>query len=258
MKKSAHTILEVVHETACGLYEAGVMDEQTMKEFNTLCFPKMHKSLFIAGTHTGIGKTFISAMLMSAAKTHHLKLNYFKPIQTGDDLDCETIKSLADCEDEHIIQPVYAFDLPATPYLAARAENKKVDHQTILKRFETISANACIVEGAGGLLSPICDKTLGRDLIKTLNIPLLVVASTTLGTMNHTLLTIEAAQKIGLDVRGIILSGNPYTDLVEVLTHFSGIPVLAEVPEITIQNKHAFSQQAATIFHKQFLLDLFS
>lgn len=215
----------------------------------------MNQSIFITGTHTDIGKTFVSAMLLSAAVFHQLEVKYFKPVQTGHDSDCVEVKSLTDCNDAHIIQPVYSFSLPATPYLAARAEDKQISHQEILKRFQEVSQTACIVEGAGGLLVPLCEKTLIRDLIQTLNIPILIVASTALGTMNHTLLTVEAALNVGITVKGIVLSGDPYPDLVEVLHRFSPIPVLAEVPRL---NKSTFKAQSARIFHKDLLLEIFS
>lgn len=215
----------------------------------------MNQSVFVTGTNTDIGKTFISAMMLSAALSHQLDLKYFKPIQSGDDLDCDTVKSLTGCADENIIQPVYSFKLPATPYLAARAENKKVDHQKIYQCFKAVSTTACIVEGAGGLLVPVCEKTTVRDMIKKLNLPVLVVASTTLGTMNHTLLTIESLLNADIDVKGIILSGNEYPNLVEVLHQFSPVRVLAEVPALT---KKEFQQHSAQIFTKALLLEIFS
>jgi dethiobiotin synthetase len=212
-------------------------------------------SIFITGTSTNIGKTFVSAMLLSAMISQQFEVQYFKPVQTGEDLDCVAVKSLTNCADQHIISPVYSFGLPATPYLAARAENQQVSHQKILRRFQGISHAACIVEGAGGLLVPLCEKTLVRDLIQTLDIPILIVASTALGTMNHTLLTVESALSVGITVKGIVLSGEPYPDLVEVLHRFSPVPVLAEVPKL---DKTTFQTQSARIFHKDLLLEIFS
>lgn len=215
----------------------------------------MNQSIFITGTSTDIGKTFVSAMMLSAAITHQLPLNYFKPIQSGDDLDCDTVSSLSGSDPDRIIQPVYSFALPATPYLAARAENKKVDHLHIKQRFQEISQTPCMVEGAGGLLVPVCEKTTVRDMIKALNLPVLVVASTALGTMNHTLLTIEALLNANIGVKGIVLSGDEYPDLVEVLHGFSPVRVLAEVPRIERIN---FKEEAARIFSRALLLDIFA
>jgi dethiobiotin synthetase len=216
----------------------------------------MRQSIFITGTNTDIGKTFISAMMMSAAKTHGIELNYFKPLQSGDDDDCVTVKNLSHCEDEKIFKPTYSFAMPATPYLAALAENKKIDRQKVQQHFLEASKQApCLVEGAGGLLAPVCEKTTVRDLIKTLDLPALLVASTTLGTMNHTLLTIESMLNAGIEVKGIILSGDEYPDLVEVLHLFSPIKVIAEVPKIHATD---FAQQSAKIFDKPLLMNILS
>ncbi|MDF3055525.1 MAG: bioD, partial [Gammaproteobacteria bacterium] len=192
----------------------------------------MNQSIFITGTDTNIGKTFIASMMFLAAKLHQMDVCYFKPVQTGDDSDCNEVKLLTNGEDRNIIQPVYSFALPATPYLAARVENKEVDSQKICRRFQEISFDRCIVEGAGGLLVPLSEKMLIRDLIKALNIPILIVASTRLGTMNHTLLTVESALNAGIAVKGIVLSGDPYPNLAEVLHRFSTVRVLAEVPKL--------------------------
>lgn len=218
----------------------------------------MNSSLFITGTNTKVGKTFISALLMLAAHSANINTRYFKPIQTGDDSDCDTVKSLTGLTEDKIVRPVISFSLPAAPYRAALAENKSINISLITERWLQLRDLSVIVEGAGGILVPIKQNYLIKDLIKTLQLKLIIVASTALGTINHTLLTIEAAQKAGIPIVGIILSGEHDPGLVETLTTFSAIPILAEVPWLHYSSTSDLREQSVKFFNPHIIQELFT
>jgi len=217
-----------------------------------------NSSIFITGTSTDIGKTLVSAMIMAAAQSHKINMHYFKPIQTGTDCDCKTVKKLADLQDEKISKPVFSFQLPATPYAAALAENGKVDIHQIAHHFQKIIPMPCVVEGAGGLLVPLTEKLLIRDLIKTLNLPVLIIASTRLGTINHTLLTIEAAVSKNIPIKGLITSGVPNPELLTTLRQFTTVPILAEIPWLETVSPQSIKKIAPAIFNPALLQRIFS
>lgn len=190
----------------------------------------MNKGIFITGTNTNIGKTFISALLLTSLVSAGINARYFKPVQTGEDSDCDTVKNLTGASEDFIVRPVFRYQAPQTPYLAARLENKILDPNLIFAQWQNLENNFYIVEGAGGLLAPVARNCLIRDLIKQLDLPLLIVASTQLGTMNHTLLTIEAAQAANIVIKGIILSGTHNPGQKEIIQEFTSVPILAEIP----------------------------
>lgn len=216
----------------------------------------MHKNVFITGTSTDIGKTFVSAMILSAAWSHHFPAHYFKPLQTGSEYDCVTIKKLTNLADQHILQPVFQFDAPQTPYRAALLENKKINLDAVTQYWQSLNKSHCLVEGAGGFLSPITETATIRDLALALDLPLIIVATTKLGTLNHTLLTLEAAQSAHIPVKGIILSGPEDPGLTDTLNKFISVPILAEVP--FINNMADFKPMATEIFSPTVLQRIFA
>lgn len=217
----------------------------------------MKTGIFITGTNTDIGKTFVSSLLLSAALQQGMSARYFKPLQTGTSSDCDTVKSLTQVSEDRIVRPVYSFPTPVTPYLAAQIANSEIEINKILKTWHALPEGCYIVEGAGGLMVPVWRNLLMRDVIKQLQLPLLIVASTVLGTMNHTLLTVEAARAVGIEVKGIILSGPTSPGLTEILTEFSDVKILAEIPWLEKVDATNFSQQAATLMTSEQLTEVF-
>lgn len=190
----------------------------------------MKSGIFVTGTSTEIGKTFISALLLTAAHAAKMKVRYFKPVQSGDP-DTETVKNLTGLHD-FIMPAVYSFKAPMAPSRAAVLENIVIEPAKILQHWRNLESGSYIVEGAGGLLAPLAANFLVRDLIKLLNLPLVIVASTILGTMNHTLLTIEAAQTAKIPILGVIFSGEPDPGLKSSMEELTSVPILAEIPWI--------------------------
>lgn len=166
----------------------------------------MH-GVFVTGTSTGVGKTVISAALLAASPP---TATYWKPVQTGypadDDLARVAELSLRDASTLHTAG--VRLTEPASPHHAANLEGATLDLADVLAMApETDDGEFCIVEGAGGWHVPLNDNACLSDLATLLSLPILVVASTELGTINHTLLTIESITAMGLEVAGVVLNG---------------------------------------------------
>jgi len=176
---------------------------------------------FVTGTGTGIGKTIISAILCKK-----FNCQYFKPIQSGSILgnDVDFIKRF----NIKIIDSKYNFRAPFSPNIAAKKSNEKIDINEI-KILENINL---IVEGAGGVFVPINEEFLMIDLIKKLNLEVIVVTKSGLGMINHTLLTIFALQKYQISIKGIIVNGLICEDEIESILQFCDIKIIARVPYI--------------------------
>ena len=207
----------------------------------------MTKGIFITGTDTGIGKTIIAGGITASLKSRKIDVGVMKPIETGISKvngswklqDGEFLKKAADINDpDHLITP-YCFKNPLAPYAAADLENIRIDLNKVHHAFIELTSRHqfVVIEGAGGLLVPIQKDYLHANLIKDFNIPVVVVARSGLGTINHTLLTLKVAQSYGIKVSGIIF--NNYSDRnygtaektnPKIIEDLSSIPVLGEMP----------------------------
>lgn len=199
----------------------------------------MAQGIFITGTGTEIGKTVIAGGLAASLKQAGTDVGVMKPISTGDTADARFLKHAAQVDDElSLINPIYLRH-PLAPSVAARIENTKID----LSRIETAFAELqqrydfMIVEGVGGVAVPIRDDFLVAELIKQLALPTLIVATTGLGTLNHTLLTVAFAQQFSIPIAGIVLNGlrPESTGLAEAtnpveIEKLTGVPVIGVVP----------------------------
>jgi dethiobiotin synthase len=193
------------------------------------------RGLFVTGTDTGVGKTIAAAALLHRfrARLPGRQVRYWKPIQTGleqDDDTAEVIR-LTEAGPEEIVTPGVRLPRPLSPHLAARLAGDPInlDEVVHLVRAERGSARL-IVEGAGGVLVPINDTALMADLMARLALPAVVVARTTLGTINHTLLTIEALHRRSIEVAGVIMIGEPNADNRDAIEHYGRVEVLGEMP----------------------------
>lgn len=197
--------------------------------------------IFVTGTDTGIGKTIVSASLVCALREKK-KACYWKPVQTGieEDNDTETVKKLANCRDEEIFDKGFRLEKPLSPHLSARLANVEITIEKILGFQSEARAKAAaentfekfwIIEGAGGVLVPLNENELMIDLIKALNLPVLIAARSALGTINHTLLTIEALRNQKLKIFGVIMNGEPNDENREAIEHFGKARVLAQMPK---------------------------
>ncbi|HEV3220758.1 MAG TPA: dethiobiotin synthase [Candidatus Acidoferrales bacterium] len=188
----------------------------------------MGQRYFITGTDTGVGKTVLSALLCGA-----LDACYWKPIQTGTDeeMDSRTVADLAELPEARIIPEAYRFRQPVSPHLAARWAGERI----LLKNIEmpeVAPGAALIVEGAGGVLVPLNEREFMVDLMRDLKLPVLLAARSTLGTINHTLLSLAALGRAGLDVAGVVLIGERNADNREAIEEFGRVRVVGEIPPL--------------------------
>jgi len=204
------------------------------------------KSYFITGTDTGIGKTCFTAGLALAMKTSGIDVGIMKPFATGVPQETgyksEDVKILADAsgtkDDESLINP-YFFPIPASPYMAANKLKAVIDIGVVLDGFEKLQSlhDMVLVEGIGGIMTPILKDYCIADLIKDMNLEALVVAGSRIGTINHTLLTCDACRNYGIRAKGIIINnsdsaGYAVDDLMADLTNLSGLDVLCTIPHL--------------------------
>ena len=181
------------------------------------------KNLFVTGTDTGVGKSLVCLALC-------LKFNadYWKPVQTGQEKDSDFIKGFIDSSRIH--SSAYEMKPALSPNQAAQKEQKKISLDKILA---PQSSRPLIVEGIGGVYVPFNEQQTVMDLILQLNFPVLVVARSGLGTLNHSLLTLSALRHRGIEPLGLILSGEAHKDNKRDLEKWGRIPVLLELPIIT-------------------------
>ena len=177
---------------------------------------------FVTGTDTGIGKTVFSALLCMA-----LNADYFKPIQTGSDSDCDTVAALTGLPAGRIHRPAISLREALSPSQAAQCEGRVLSLSAI--RLPS-SCHPLVVEGAGGALVPIAPGQDMAGLMARLGLPVIVAARSGLGTLNHTLLTLEALRLRGLDVAGVALVGEPNAANRRDIERLGETPVIAELP----------------------------
>jgi malonyl-CoA O-methyltransferase len=181
--------------------------------------------VFVTGTDTGIGKTVASACLVRAWGA-----GYWKPVQTGivaGDDDTATVAALAGLPADRTVPSVYALQAPLSPHAAAELESVAI-------RLDAFALpthpRPLVVEGAGGIFVPLNERDLMIDLMARLALPVVLVARSALGTINHTLLGMAALRARALPVTGVILDGPPDAGNRAAIEHFGQVRILAELP----------------------------
>ncbi len=192
--------------------------------------------LVVCGTDTDIGKTTVSAVLLRALRRIAEDVRYLKPLQTGEVSDTATVRALAQLPPQATPPPVRALPLPASVDQAAAHAGTTVSlaevRDGVRARLAEAPAARWVLECAGGLRVPLNDTEDQADLLAALGLPLVLVARSGLGTLNHTLLSVEAARRRGLQLRALILSGPPHPANVATLRRWlPGLP-LVELPPL--------------------------
>jgi dethiobiotin synthetase len=190
------------------------------------------KKIIVAGCGTGVGKTLVSAILVSA-----LKGAYWKPVQCGEacseDSDTGLVRNL--CGAAKIYPPVYDLKAPVSPHHAARLENTRIETARIIPPVTTLPL---IIESVGGVLVPLNQKELTQDLFSSWEAIWFVVSRHYLGSINHTLLTLEILKRRGISVHSLVFNGKPNPDTEEAILHFSKVPNhFRLIPEAEIHKK---------------------
>ncbi len=199
------------------------------------------RGIFVTGTDTGVGKTVVSAALMC----RYPRTRYWKPVQTGietdnDSAEIERLTGRSTGRDDGV-----RLRHPVSPHLAAERAGIRIDLEA-LTEWTTDNPEDWIVEGAGGVLVPLNDTQTMANLMVRLGLPVVVVARTTLGTINHTLLTIEAVRARSLHVAGVVMVGDVNSDNRAAIERYGKIAVLGEMPRFAPLTPSRLTEWART------------
>jgi len=192
-----------------------------------------NKAIFVTGIGTGIGKTMVSAVLVEK-----LRADYWKPVQSGDldTSDTRTVKSLVSNNVSVFHPETYGLTQPFSPHKSAAIDKITIDeNKFVLPETD----NTLIVEGAGGLMVPLNDRFLIIDLIKHLKTPVILVTQNYLGSINHTLLSVDALKQRGIPIKGIIFNGVKDIYSKEYILDYTGLKLLGHIPEYPTVDKKA-------------------
>ncbi len=197
----------------------------------------------ISGTDTGIGKT-----VFAAALTHALKAHYWKPVQSGleEETDSETVARLAGVPHTRILPEAYRLKTPASPHLSARLDTVTIDSALLQPpRLD----GPLVIEGAGGLLVPLTERVLFADVFARWQIPLILCARTALGTINHTLLSLEALRQRAIPVQGVVFIGDEDRENQRIITNIGAVRPLGRLPRLVDLTSDVLHQAFAQHFN---------
>ncbi len=176
----------------------------------------MNKGIFITGTDTGVGKTYVAAGLATALRLQGVNVGVMKPAETGCAVrkgrlvpsDALKLMRAAEVSDPLSLVNPCRFRKPLAPSVAAEMERKKVDPEEILDAYQQLSQRHefMIVEGAGGIMVPLFERYTYLDLAQAMRLPVVIVARPGLGTINHSLLTVSVLKQRGFTVGGIVIN----------------------------------------------------
>jgi dethiobiotin synthetase len=206
------------------------------------------KGIFITGTDTGVGKTVVASTLARLLNVSGVNVGVMKPVTCG----CMEENGLPVSEDAKLLAwsagvswtdpdtAPYMLRLPIAPAEAARREGVQIDFRLISDSLARLSSrhDFVILEGAGGLMVPLCEGLLMADLIKHLSLPIIVVARPNLGTINHSLLTCFAARQLGISVKGVVINNYPEIPGIaeeyapNMIASLTGVQLLAILPHV--------------------------
>ncbi len=204
------------------------------------------KSLFITGTDTDVGKTYIAAGLAVTFRKMGIDVGVMKPFAAGtaqkkgyksEDIVIVS-KAAQACDPENLVNPQF-FPIPASPYTAWKNLKIKPKINSVLSSFKRLSKihSMMLVEGMGGIMTPILKNYFVTDLIKDMKIPAVLVTRTKVGTVNHTIMTVKMCEKYKIPIKGIIINdfdsdGYKTKELTRDLKSLTGVPILGSIPFI--------------------------
>jgi dethiobiotin synthase len=189
----------------------------------------MRPGVFVTGTDTNIGKTVLAAALMHRYRGV-MQVRYWKPIQTGfpEDDDTAAVRKLGCCTDAEILDKGIRLPRPLSPHLAAELSGMSIDMSAVIDMMPAFEGS--IVEGAGGVLVPLNKTDLVIDLIRSIGIGAIVMVRSALGTINHTLLTLEALRSRCIPVAGVVIGGERNPENRRAIETYGQVSVLGEMP----------------------------
>ena len=191
----------------------------------------MTQKFIITGTDTGIGKTLFSALLLKGLNDHGQAASYWKPVQSGLDgmVDTRMVQKLSGLEDAHFLPEAYVLSEPLSPHRSAELDGVQIDPESL-----TVPPHEghLLIEGAGGLMVPLSRKALYINQFKRWDAPVILCARAGLGTINHTLLSLEALWARAIPVYGLVFIGEGDKDNVKTIAELSGEKVLGWLPQL--------------------------
>jgi len=204
------------------------------------------KSYFISGTDTDIGKTYFAAGLAAAVQKNRINVGIMKPFAAGvqektsyKSKDVQILSEAAHTNDDEKLVNPYFFPIPASPYTATQNLGIEVDVDIAINSFKKLKTihDVLLVEGMGGVMTPILADYFITNLIKDMNLETIVVCSSRIGTVNHSIMTCKMCQNSGIKIRGIIINnldkhGYPINELKRDLESLTEIPVIGSIPYI--------------------------
>ena len=206
----------------------------------------MTRRFVVTGTDTDIGKTVFCAAMMLGLENAH----YWKPLQSGvtDGVDTRTVQTLTGLPAERFFPEAYIFSEPLSPHRAAEIDAVEIEMERLEVRNIPLCDGPLIIEGAGGLMVPITRKNLQINLYKKWNLPVILCARTGLGTINHTMLSLEALWAREIPVLGIAFIGESNPDTIRTISEFAKVKVLGRLPRLEILNRLSLKQAFAENF----------
>jgi dethiobiotin synthetase len=201
----------------------------------------MEKGVFVTGSDTGVGKTVIAGAIAAAMKAHGLDVGVMKPVASGaKEIDGKLIsedamylkKIIDSTDDDDLVNPIL-LKPPIAPTIAASKTGVQIDIDKILKTYEVLTNkhDFVVVEGVGGLMVPIDDTLFVADLVCKMDLALVIVSSDYLGTINHTLLTVEYVRRRNIRIKGLVINMlKNGDDIVREIEKYSSVPVLGTIP----------------------------
>jgi len=200
------------------------------------------RQFVVAGTDTGVGKTLVAAMLAAG-----LPASYWKPIQSGlsETTDTKIVQTLSGLPSAFFLPEAYRLKTPISPHASATLDGTVIDRVRL--RLPAVEGRL-IVEGAGGLMVPINDQTLLIDMIGEWGLPVLLVGRSRLGTINHTLLSLAALKGYGIEVLGVVMSGESDDVSRQAIEFYGQVKILAQVPVMPELNAAAIKTVYSMVF----------
>ena len=193
--------------------------------------------LVICGTDTDVGKTIVSALFVQG-----LEATYWKPVQSGTEGggDRQRVIDLLELPKKRWQQEAYAFQAPVSPHWAAEQEGRCIDPEQL--KLPAID-EPLVVETAGGLMVPLTRHWLQIQQLQRWQLPVVLVARSELGTLTHTLLSLEALRTRNIAILGLVINGPPHTDNPRTLNELGDVPLLCELPPLEELNAAALARQ---------------
>jgi dethiobiotin synthetase len=202
----------------------------------------MNARLVIVGTDTGVGKTVFSAALGGALNAY-----YWKPVQAGleDETDSQCVLRLSGLAPERILPEAFSLNTPASPHLAAQLDGLAIDPSRL---DPPNPPGPLVIETAGGVMTPLTLETLTIDLLARWRLPAVIVARTSLGTINHSLLTIEALRAKEIPLRGVAFVGDENADTQETIARIGDVAMLGRLPRLASLTRETLRRAFAESF----------